>query len=838
MPGNDLTQPTASDAAAGVSTQLRRYAALLVATAFVLAGALGFAAYSGWQTEQYKQLQVASFGARAVAGTIELALSRAERSFAEIAERLAADPQSLKSPSGMLPRELQRLRSVLPALDGLGVVNEHGAVVDSAADNPRFDPALVDAAPWRQGDGKFSIGGLFITVATAPFADGIARVAVWHSILGTDGRLLGAVYGLLPSARVIAMLRRGVPHPKFTIDLLLAGRLIFLAPSALHGAGAPLPAGKLRELLMAGNMTGTAAVAASPDRAAGLAAFEVSPRFGLVAVSSTTIAEIWVGWIAEHWVQMLVFAFFFIAGLILKACLFAALRRGLLAEFKLRETSDAAFQDIIRNLTDGFILWDRDHRLVLWNERVVELWPELRGQLRVGMSFEESSRIVVKGYKPHLPPAAFDALVRDFVRGHMEPGAGRYERRLPDGRVIEIVKAPTADGRVVSIYRDVTELRSLVERLARSDARFRDGIDSMEDGLALWDRDDRLVLWNRRYCEILPHMRDLVRQGIHIRDLNLAAFGMIRPELTPADVAAVVDARLAHRNASKLRTLNLPDGRIVEVKDLPTSEGGMVSIHRDVTERNGRQSELHRALAAEREMNAQQRRFITVTSHEFRTPLTIIDGAAQRLLCELPSDAPTKLALRVDRIRGAVSRMVGILERTLFAAQMDEEPAALKAVMIDLGALLESVCARQRLVSPLFAIDLSLPAEPLSIEGDQNMLALVFTNLIGNAVTFAGAVREVEVSASVATGTVEIVVRDRGIGIPADEIDRLFMRFFRASNAAGITGTGIGLHLVKSFVDKHAGTVAVESELGRGSIFTVRLPCRQEQPARADDQAA
>jgi len=831
-------QPTMSDAASGARTQLRRYAVLLVATALILAGALGFAAFSGWQTEKHKQLQVASFGARAVAGTIDLELSRAERSFAEIAERLASDLESLKSPSGMLPRELQRLRSALPALDGLGVVNERGAVIDSAADNPRFDPTLVDAAPWLQGDGKFSVGGLVITIADAPFADGIARLAIWHSILGTDGRLLGAVYGLLPSARVIAMLRRGVPNPRFTIDLLLADRLIFLAPSATHGAGAPLPAGRLRELLMAGNMTGIAAIAASPDRAPGLGAFEVSPRFGLIAVSSTTIAEIWTGWIAEHRVQMLAFALFFVAGLILKACFFVALRRGLLAESKLRETGDAAFQDIIRNLTDGFILWDRDHRLVLWNERVVELWPEVRGRLRVGMSFEESSRIVVEGYKTQLPPAAFDALLRDILQDHTAPGAGRYDRRLPDGRVIEIVRAPTADGRVVSLYRDVTEQRSLVDRLARSEGRFRDGIDSMEEGLALWDRDDRLVLWNRRYCEILPHMRALVRQGIHIRDLNLAAFGVVRSELAPEDVASVVDARLAHRKASKLRALNLPDGRIVEVKDLPTSEGGMVSIHRDVTERNRRQAELHRALATEREMNAQQRRFITVTSHEFRTPLTIIDGAAQRLLSEFPADAPTKLALRVDRIRGAVSRMIGILERTLFAARMDDEPAALKTVTIDLGTLLESVCARQRLVSPLFAIELSLPAEPLSIEGDQNMLDFVFTNLVGNAVTFAGAVREVEVSASVATGTVEIVVRDRGIGIPADEIDRLFMRFFRASNAAGITGTGIGLHLVKSFVDKHAGAVAVASEIGRGSAFTVRLPCRQAQTTKTDDQAA
>ncbi len=824
--------------AAGANTQVRRYAALLAAMALVLAGALGFAAYSGWQTEQQKQREVVAIAARGVAGTIDLALSRVERSLAQLAERLAIHQEKLAPPPGTLIRELQWLRATFPALDGVGVVDARGAVIDSAAGDPRLTAVLAPAERWPPGDPKLAIGGLMITAPATPFSDGVARLALWHSILGSDGRVLGAVYCLIPTGRVVALLRGRIANPNLTIDVLRADRLVFLISSSQALSGAPLPDGALRDLLIAGDAMGTARTNSVIDGAPTLTAFEVSPRYGVIAMASTTISAVWAAWVAEHRIQIGVFVVFFVTGLAFEVWLFAALRRGLQAELRLRATNETAFQDSIRNLDDGFALWDRDHRLLVWNQRFVDAWPELRDHVRVGMSFEAATRAVLERHKPTMSAAALDAHVRERMAAHREIGAKRFDRRMPDGRVIEVVKAPTSDGRVVSTYRDVTELRSLVERLARSEARVRDGIESMEEGFALWDRDDYLVLWNRRYVEILPHMRGLVREGIHFRDLNLAAFSLVQPGLTPEAVAALVDARVAHRKASALRTIDLPDGRIVEVKDLPTSEGGMVSIHRDVTERNRRQAELHRALAAEQAMNAEQRRFITVTSHEYRTPLMIIDGAAQRLVGELPVDAGPKLMLRVNRIRNAVSRMVAILERTHFAAQIDVELTDLELRPIDLGGLLESVCARQRLISPQVAIRLSLPAEPLLVEGDRSRLDMVFTNLVTNAVNFSGAVPQIEIVAGAADGMAEIAVRDHGIGIPADEIDKLFVRFFRASTAMGITGTGIGLHLVKSLVERHAGTVAVASEVGRGSTFTVRLPGRQPQDSTGSTRAA
>ena len=273
---------------------------LLVATALLLVAALGFAAYSGWQSEQEKQLQVASMGARAAAGTIDLGFARVERGLAELAERLAADRDGLVSQPTSLQRELQRLASVLPALDGLGVVDRRGEIVATAADDPRMHAVLVGDEKLRRDGAKRAASSLTITVPAAPFADGVDRLIVWQAIPGPEGRASGAVYGLLSSARVIAQLRRGMPNPRFAVDLLLADRLAFLPPSSRPGGELSLPEGKLRDLLVAGRVAGAARSMSFQNPQPGLAAFEVSPRFGLVAISSTTLAEIWAGWVAER----------------------------------------------------------------------------------------------------------------------------------------------------------------------------------------------------------------------------------------------------------------------------------------------------------------------------------------------------------------------------------------------------------------------------------------------------------------------------------------------------------------------------------------------------------
>lgn len=241
-------------------------------------------------------------------------------------------------------------------------------------------------------------------------------------------------------------------------------------------------------------------------------------------------------------------------------------------------------------------------------------------------------------------------------------------------------------------------------------------------------------------------------------------------------------------------------------------------------------AQLEIALQNEKEYSALQRKFVSMASHEFRTPLAIIDGAAQRIDRNRDAPDPEDLAKRVARIRGAVTRMLGLIDSTLSASRLDEGRVEINWQSVSLADLVRTVCERQGELSDDLVLDISLDALPTRIDGDPALLDQVFTNLVSNATKYSPvAPRIVARGTANADGTVSVSVTDNGIGIPADELSSVFGRFFRASTSEGIAGTGIGLNLALELVEMHGGTISVESELGVGTTFTVCLPVRRVQ---------
>lgn len=247
---------------------------------------------------------------------------------------------------------------------------------------------------------------------------------------------------------------------------------------------------------------------------------------------------------------------------------------------------------------------------------------------------------------------------------------------------------------------------------------------------------------------------------------------------------------------------------------------------------------LETSLDKERELNGLQRQFVSMVSHEFRTPLAIIDGNAQRIMKRQGQIVPERLQNGIHKIRASVVRLINLIESVLSVSRLEAGTIQFQPRPSDLSDVIEDVCANHREVSPDHEVVADVTRLPRQLSIDANLMRQVVSNLISNATKYSAKGTRVWVGGNVATdGTVLISVRDEGPGIPSAELDKLFDRFFRGSTSTGIIGTGIGLHIVQVFVDLHGGQVDVASAEGDGTTFTVHLPPSGSSVARPDKAA-
>jgi two-component system, OmpR family, sensor kinase len=236
---------------------------------------------------------------------------------------------------------------------------------------------------------------------------------------------------------------------------------------------------------------------------------------------------------------------------------------------------------------------------------------------------------------------------------------------------------------------------------------------------------------------------------------------------------------------------------------------------------------LEEKLADGRRVALQQRNFVSMASHEFRTPLTSIDAHAQRLLKIKNRIADSEFAERIGKIRKAVLRLTNLINNMIETSRVDERNAELyfHPAELDLRDVLAEVCQFHQEIAPRQIIE-SYDAESLVVAADAKLLFQVFSNILSNAIKYSPPESPIEIGAHPDRGAVVVSIGDRGMGIPARDIPSLFQRFYRGSNTANTVGTGIGLFFVKTVVDLHGGEISVASTEGAGTTITVRLPVR------------
>ncbi|WP_448188618.1 ATP-binding response regulator [Azospirillum sp. sgz301742] len=236
---------------------------------------------------------------------------------------------------------------------------------------------------------------------------------------------------------------------------------------------------------------------------------------------------------------------------------------------------------------------------------------------------------------------------------------------------------------------------------------------------------------------------------------------------------------------------------------------------------------VERALERELEAKNQQRQFLTMVSHEFRTPLAVIDSAAQMLALRAEAVEPAMLD-RLGVIRTGVQRLTGLIDTHLTDERLQSGNLMLDRQRVDLAGLVRATADTFRAAHPecRFAVDVAALPE---VSGDDHLLGLVLGNLIGNAVKYSDGTAPdgtacVRIHGSGDGPLAVLEVTDHGCGIPPNEVPRIFDRFFRGSNTGGHPGTGVGLHTVQQIVHLHGGAITVDSVAGQGSTFRMVLP--------------
>ena len=230
-------------------------------------------------------------------------------------------------------------------------------------------------------------------------------------------------------------------------------------------------------------------------------------------------------------------------------------------------------------------------------------------------------------------------------------------------------------------------------------------------------------------------------------------------------------------------------------------------------------------ISEEKKEKRQWEEFVVMITHDLKSPLTVITGYLQMMKMGVYGELSEKLHAVIDQMGQSGWKLVSMIEELLGTYQMEVGNITLKRESCNIEAILNGCyCdnlneARDKNIEFTFSMDDGLPMAHL----DCKQISRVFNNLISNAVKFTPRGGKISVSARMVTGNLYVNIEDTGIGIPCQDLSRIFNKYYRSAGASGFKGTGLGLAISRAIVEAHGGDISVESKEGNGSSFTVMI---------------
>jgi PAS domain S-box-containing protein len=389
---------------------------------------------------------------------------------------------------------------------------------------------------------------------------------------------------------------------------------------------------------------------------------------------------------------------------------------------------------------------------------------------------------------------------------------------------------------LISFGADIAfRLDRIWQRRSESEARFRDGIDSMVDGFIMADRRRRILLWNKAFERLFPRLAPQLAVG-----LELAEMAALMAQHYGAFTDAAARARRAEALVESYARLDeaqeeVFDERILMLVHSRTSEGGTVSLYRDVTRSHQREAELAAAKAEAERASLAKSAFLANMSHELRTPLNAVIGYSEMLLEDAEADGTAaERVADVRRIHTAGRHLLALVNDVLDLSKVEAGRMEVEAAQIDLDSFIAEVVSTAQPLIARSRNELVVTREAAlgSMVGDATKLRQILLNLLSNAAKFTREGRIALTARRERAGEGDWIcfaVSDTGIGIDGGTLAKLFTAFTQAdaSTRNEFGGTGLGLALSQGLCRLMGGDITVDSEPGRGSRFTVRVPAQR-----------
>lgn len=487
-----------------------------------------------------------------------------------------------------------------------------------------------------------------------------------------------------------------------------------------------------------------------------------------------------------------------------------------------------AHRRTLDQLATGVAIFGADHKLEFYNAAYRLLWDLDAGFLDQAPSDSEVlERLRAERKLPE--EQDFRAWKAALHEAYRATEAKEQQWFLPDGRTLRVVTTPNSQGGVTYLFDDVTERIDLARRYDVLIRVQRETLDNLVEAIAVFGSDGRMRLHNPAFARMWRLDANALAEHPHVEAViswcrmlygDDALWRKLRTAVTAIDERTPVSGRLERKDGSvvDLTTVPLPDGAtLVAFLDVTDT----VNVERALRERN-------EALEAADKLKIN---FVHHVSYELRSPLTNIIGFAHFLREPATGPLTEKQKEYLGYITASTNALLAIINDILDLATIDAGAMTLNIGPVDIRRTMQAAAegVRDRLVKDAIKLEIKAAPDIGSFHADERRVRQVLFNLLSNAVGFSPAGETVTLAAERHGDAIVFSVHDRGPGIPQELLERVFDRFESHPLGSRHRGAGLGLSIVRSFVELHGGKVEIKSAVGRGTTVICTFPLEQAE---------